>query len=82
MIQQVVGSILYYARAVDIMVLMALSTIASKQSAATKTTVNNVKQLLDYLAWNPDATLQYYALDMILNIHSDALYVSARGANS
>jgi hypothetical protein len=31
-IQQIIGSILYYARAVDITVLMALSTIASKQT--------------------------------------------------
>ena len=35
-IQQVVGTILYYARAVDLTVLMALSTIASEQAKATK----------------------------------------------
>jgi hypothetical protein len=33
--QQIVGSILYYARAVDMTVLMALSTIAAKQTKAT-----------------------------------------------
>ena len=81
-IQQVVGTILYYARAVDITVLMALSTIASEQARATQTTIKNVKQLLDYLAWHPDATIRFHASDMILNIHSDASYLSAKGAKS
>ena len=52
-IQQVVGTILYYARAVDLTVLMALSTIASEQAKATKKTIKNVGQMLDYLAWSP-----------------------------
>ena len=38
-IQQSVGSILYYARAVDITVLMALSTIAVEQTKATEKTM-------------------------------------------
>jgi hypothetical protein len=81
-IQQVVGTILYYARAVDITVLMALSTIASEQAHATQTTIKNVKQMLDYLAWHPDATIRFHASDMVLNIHSDASYLSAKGAKS
>ncbi len=35
-IQQIVGSILYYSRAVDMTVLAALSTIAIKQTKATE----------------------------------------------
>jgi hypothetical protein len=35
-IQQIVGSILYYARAVDMTVLMALSAIAVEQTQATE----------------------------------------------
>jgi len=31
---------------------------------------------LDYLATHPDAVVRYYASDMILNIHSDASYLS------
>ena len=34
-VQQIVGSILYYARAVDMTVLMALSSIAAEQTKAT-----------------------------------------------
>ena len=35
-IQQVVGSIMYYARALDLTVMVALSTIASKQAKGKK----------------------------------------------
>eukprot|EP00804_Cyclotella_cryptica_P023697 CCRYP_019320-RA/>CCRYP_019320-RA protein AED:0.37 eAED:0.35 QI:0/0/0/1/1/1/6/0/1607 len=76
-VQQVVGSLLFYARAVDNTILPALSTIASSQAAATELTLAQCTQLLDYCASNPDATIQYRASDMILNIHSDASYLSA-----
>jgi hypothetical protein len=56
-IQRVVGSILYYARAVDITVLMALSSIAIEQTKGTTSTMDKAKQLLDYLATHPDATI-------------------------
>jgi hypothetical protein len=35
-VQKIVGSILYYARAVDLTVLMAFSTIASEQMKGTE----------------------------------------------
>ena len=70
--QQVVGSILYYARAVDLTALMSLSTIALEQAKATGHTIETIEQLLDYMASNPDATMRFRASNMILNIHSDA----------
>jgi hypothetical protein len=63
-------------------VLMALSTIASEQATATKQTIANTEQLLNYLATHPDATMRFSASDMILNIHADASYLSARDAKS
>ena len=75
-IQQIVGSILYYAQAVDSTVLMALSSIASEQTKATEKTHSRCHQLLDYLASNPDATIRFHKSDMIMNIHSDASYLS------
>lgn len=81
-IQQIVGSILYYARAVDLTVLMALSSIASEQAKPTDKTKHASAQLLDYLSTHPDATIRYYASDMILNIHSDASYLSEPKARS
>ena len=74
-VQQVVGGILWDARSVNMTVLMALSTIVSQQSKATKNMWNAVKQLLDYLASHPDATIRYRASDMVLNIHSDVSYL-------
>ncbi len=71
-VQQIVGSILYYARAVDMPVLMALSTIAAEQTKATGKTMARCKQLLDYLSANANAKVRYHASDMVLNIHSDA----------
>jgi hypothetical protein len=35
---------------------------------------------LDYLATHPDATIRFYASDMILHIHSDASYLSVSKA--
>ncbi len=81
-IQRIVGSISYYARAVDIMVLMALSSITSKQTRGTTSTMAEAKQLLDYLATHPDATIRFQASDMILNVHSDASYLSETKAHS
>ena len=41
-----------------------------------------VQKLLDYLASNPNATIQYNASGMILFIHSDASYLSITEARS
>jgi hypothetical protein len=81
-IQCVVGSILYYARVVDITVLMALSSIASKQTRGMTNTMAKAKQLLDYLPMHPNATIRFQALDMVLNVHSDASYLLETKAHS
>ena len=54
-VQKIVGSILYYARAVDMTVLMTLSAIAVKQTKAMTKTMGKCIQLLDYLASNSEA---------------------------
>jgi hypothetical protein len=81
-IQQIVGSFLYYARAVDPTIVMALSDLSSQQSAPTKNTMKQVNQFLDYMWTHPDAIVQYHASDMILNVHSDTSYLSAPKARS
>ena len=63
---------------IGLTVIMALSTIASEQAKATKTTLKNVHQVLDYLATNIDATIRFHASDMVLKIYSDASYLSAK----
>ena len=42
-VQRVVGSILYYARAVDITALLSLSALAAEQAKATKGTLKGQK---------------------------------------
>jgi hypothetical protein len=81
-IQQIIGSILYYAWAVDITVLMALSSIAIKQTKGTTNMMQKAKQLLDYLATNPDATIRFRASDMIMNVRSEVSYLSGANARS
>ncbi len=81
-VQQIVGSFLYYAWAVDPTILMALSEISSQQAAPTDNTMKRVNRFLDYMWTHPDAIIWYRASDMILNIHSDASYLSAPKARS
>jgi len=81
-VQQVIGSFLFYARAIDMTILLALNAIAGAQAAPTQNTLKRVHQLLDYMATNPDAIVRYRASDMVLNVHSDASYLSAPKARS
>ena len=81
-IQQIVGSLLYYARAVDPTLLVALGTIAGQQNAPTQTTAKEITQILNYVATHPLAVIKYTASPMLLHIHSDASYLSERKARS
>jgi len=81
-IQQIIGIVLYYARAIDLTSLPALSAIASEQEAATESTEQRITQLLDYLTTHQDAVVRYHTSDMVPNIHSDASYLSEPRAQS
>eukprot|EP00804_Cyclotella_cryptica_P015695 CCRYP_018924-RA/>CCRYP_018924-RA protein AED:0.15 eAED:0.15 QI:0/-1/0/1/-1/1/1/0/1314 len=81
-VQRVVGSFLYYARAIDATILMALNAIANEQKAPTQRTKERVLQFLDYMATHPNAVVRFYKSDMILQGHSDASYLSAPEARS
>jgi hypothetical protein len=81
-VQQIMGSILYYARAVDMTVLMSHSSIVIEQTNATTQTMGQCIELLDYLATNSDAKVRFHASDMVSNIHLDASYLSETMARS
>ena len=81
-IQQIVGSFLYYGRAIDITILKALNTLATQQAKPTVTTEKRIHQFLDYLATHPDAKIRYFASDMLLQIHSDAAFMNETRARS
>ena len=81
-LQQILGTLLYYARAIDNTMLVAISTLASVQATGTKATLNAAIHLLNYCATHPDAKIRFTASDMILHVHSDASYLSVHGARS
>jgi Reverse transcriptase (RNA-dependent DNA polymerase) len=81
-VQEVLGTLLYYARAVDPTLLTAIGTLASQQANGTQQTMAGVTQLLNYCATYPDSTTRFIASDMILHIESDASYLSESKARS
>jgi hypothetical protein len=81
-VQSVVGTFLYYARAIDSTMLPALNEISSQQSKPTKTTMQKCRRLLDYAATYPTAYVRFYASDMELNIETDAAYLVMPKARS
>ena len=48
----------------------------------TEATEQKVTQLLDYLALKPNTTIRFHALKTILNVHSDASYLSEPNAKN
>ena len=81
-LQQIVGTFLFYSRAVDPTMLTSLSIIATEQTQGTQTTKDKAEHFLTYTATHPNATIKYYKSDMILKIHSDASYLSERQGRS
>jgi hypothetical protein len=73
-LQEIIGTLLYYARAVDCTMLAALGSLAA--APTTQVTAKAITQLLNYATTHPDAVLSYQASDMILHVHSDASYQS------
>jgi hypothetical protein len=65
-IQEIVGLLLYYARAVNNKLVVALSAIATRQSCATIATIQAVQLLLDYVATYPSDGIIYQASDIVL----------------
>jgi hypothetical protein len=73
-IQEITGTLLLYARAIDCTMLFALGKIALNQAKGTYATAQALTQLLNYASTHPDATVRYTDSDMYLHIHSDASY--------
>ena len=80
LVQQVCGTFLYYAIAIDNTILPVLIDISSEQSKATTNTAKQVSKLLNYLPSNTQAEIQYRASGMQLAIHSDASDLSVAQA--
>ena len=76
-VQRIAGALFYYARAVGIKLLVALSTnsaISSQQTAATEMTSTTIKQILEYITTYPDDGLVFRASGVLLSVHSDTSF--------
>jgi hypothetical protein len=62
--QHIIGTLIYYERAVGPTLVDALSTIASRLSTVTSIKMSGVNHLLDYCSTHPEAKVQYYAADI------------------
>ncbi len=81
-IQDVIGTFLYYARCVDSSMLPAHGLLATQQAMPTKNMMKKIKQFLNYASTNPDAVVTYHASNMVLDRHSNALYLSKSNPRS
>jgi hypothetical protein len=81
-LQQLTGTLLYYARAVHPTLIMPINVLASEKSRATAVTADKVIKLLNYCNTHPETKKRYHASDMILHIYSDASYLSKKEAKS
>jgi hypothetical protein len=81
-VQQVLGTLLYYARAIYCTLVPCIGTIATDQSCATKLTMVAITKLLNHVATYPDASITYHASGMQLYAESGASYLSKTKARS
>ncbi len=81
-VQAVMGTVLYYTRAVDSTILTALSSLATEQAKPMQKTMEKVQQLLDYCASQDKAIFTYNKSKMILVVHSNAGYCNKKTSHS
>ena len=82
LLQRICGKFLYYAQAIDSTMMHALNDLASQVTAGTMKTEEAQACFLNYCATNPDASIVYYASDMIIQGDTDAAYLVASKASS
>ena len=75
-VQQVVVTILYYARAVDPTILVTFIIISSEHANSTQATYKSVNWLLNYSSTHSEAITIYQKIQMVLRIHIDASFLS------
>jgi hypothetical protein len=78
----VAGTLLYYERAVNSIILTLLSSLATEQAKVMQKTMEMVQQLLDYCATQEEAIITYTASKMILNVHSAMGYLNKKNGRS
>ena len=73
LIQFIIGALLSHIRAVDPFIYPELNKISFTQSTPTFMTLTKSNQILNYIAWYPNATICFYARNKIFNVGSDVV---------
>lgn len=81
-LQEITGSLLYYARAVDPTMLTATNAVASSQATPTQLVREQAIRLLQYARAFPDNRVVFHKSKMHFIIQSDASYLSRSKARS
>jgi hypothetical protein len=81
-IQEIIGVLLYYSRAIDSTVLTRISKLSSEQAHPTRGTLAATERVLQYVATQPEASITFHQSDMRLICYSDASYLGETEARS
>jgi hypothetical protein len=81
-LQSVIGTLLYYSRAVDPSICTALHELGSIQSKPTQNDMLKMNRLLGYVSKYRNIAIRYHASNMILQLLSDASYLCRPKARS
>ena len=81
-VQRVVGTFLFYARALDNTMLTALNDIGTQQALPTQKVREKLQQLMDYANTYKNVFVRFYASDMQLNVDTDAAFLVLPKARS
>ena len=81
-LQEIVGVFLFYARAVDPLMITAINKIGSSQADATTNVFAQIDRFIAYASRFPNSSMCIRASDMKLYCHSDASYLSEPNSRS
>ena len=75
LLQSVVGTLLYYSRAVDPSICTAVHELGSIQSKPSQNDMRKLDKLLQYVSKHRNIGIRFYASNMLLQLMSDASYL-------
>jgi hypothetical protein len=82
LLQSVVGTLLYYSRAVDPSICTAVHELGSIQSSPSLNDMKKMEKLLQYVSKHRNMGIRFYASSMLLQCMSDASFLCRPRARS
>mmetsp|Transcript_60913 Transcript_60913/g.180357 ORF Transcript_60913/g.180357 Transcript_60913/m.180357 type:complete len:155 (-) Transcript_60913:380-844(-) len=79
-LQQIMGTFLYYACALDKNILVSINSLLTQQNNTTVETTKNLNRFLNYYATHPEAEIIFHRSRMVL--YSNASYLLDPGTKS